>query len=121
MIGPEFLRALQVVFERLGGAIAPSITDLATADDEDSGLEEFRHESSKALDALAMVPVASFVQEDDPLHPLVYEHAAYEDPLHPIAQHHAEVQALQTELSGLREEVAQLRSLIDGIQQGTSL
>lgn len=117
-LSPEFGRALQQVLERIGGATGPSITDLATADDEDSGLEEFRAEQAKHNDAADMLPVPVFPAFDDPMHPLAQAHAAYEDPMHPIAQQHAEAQQLTTELNGLREEVAVLRQLINDIQQG---
>jgi hypothetical protein len=103
----EALRALRVLFARVGGAIAPSINDLATAEDEDSGLEEMRAETAKALDALSLAP------------PLVLP--VLDDPLHPLAQQHVNTEALQTELSGLRERVAYLETKIQDILQGTML
>jgi hypothetical protein len=104
---PEAFRALAKVFERVGGATGPSTTDLATSDDEDSGLEEFKHEVSKMLDGLAMLPATV----PDP----------FTDPLHPLPQEHVDVQHLLTELAGLREEVARLRAEVQGIQEGTML
>jgi hypothetical protein len=107
MLTPEALRALSVLFTRVGGAISPSITDLAVADDEDSGLEEMRHEFTKSVDGLAMAPALVL--------------PVFDDQLQPLAQQHSEVQALQTEIAGLREEVASLRTQVNDIQQGTML
>lgn len=53
---PEFLRALKALFERVGGSTGPSTTDLATSDDDDSGLEEFKHEIIKRIEALEQLP-----------------------------------------------------------------
>lgn len=89
----EAIRALGVVFERLGGAVAPSTTDLAQADDDDSGLEEFKHEFGKGLDGVAMAP-------------------RYE---------HPEIQQLQSEMSELRSVVAELLKQIQGLQEGTTI
>lgn len=104
---PEFIRALAQVLERLGGPAGPSVTDLGVADDEDSGLEEMRAEQAKANDAFDMLP------------PVVFP--ALEDPLYPIPQEHVAVQALLTELNGLREEIAVLRTEINNLQQGSLL
>jgi hypothetical protein len=103
----EAFRALAKVFERIGGATGASTTDLAQSDDEDSGLEEFKHEVTKTLDGLAMLPATV----SDP----------FTDPLHPLPQEHAVVDHLLTELAGLREEVARLRAEVQGIQEGTML
>lgn len=103
---PEAFRALQKVFDRIGGATGASTTDLATSDDEDSGLEEFKHEIGKTLDGLAMLPA-----------PDRYESA---DPLHPLAQEHVDAQHILTELAGLREEVTRLRAEVQGLQEGTT-
>jgi hypothetical protein len=129
----EFLRALQKLFERVGGATGPSTTDLNISDDEDSGLEEFKLEQWRRNDACDMTPLAVFESFTDPMHPLA-EFVAFTDPMHPLSepvaftdpmpplvQQHPDQQALQTELSELREEVARLRSQIDGILQGTDL
>jgi hypothetical protein len=104
---PEAFRALAKVFERIGGATGASTTDLALSDDEDSGLEEFKHEVSKTLDGLAMQPASVF--------------EPFTDHMHPLPQEHAEVQHLLTELADLREEVARLRTEVQGIQEGTML
>jgi hypothetical protein len=130
----EFLRALQKLFERVGGATGPSTTDLATSDDEDSGLEEFRAEQLKHNDALEMLPLpvfdsvsdpqlppVVFPEFTDPLHPLAQEPQEFSDPLHPLVQEQITVDVLLSELSGLREEVAQLRIQINDLQQGTYL
>lgn len=101
----EAVRALNALLDRVGGATSISVTELAISDDEDSGLEEFRHESTKVSEGLQMQPLPAF--------------EPYSDPLHPIAQQHSEVQALQTEMSGLREQVAVLMQQINDLQQGT--
>jgi hypothetical protein len=90
---PEFLRALQAVFERVGGATGPSTTDLATSDDDDSGLEEIRSEFAKALDALACTPVEQVTASE----------------------------YIEAEIASLREQIADLYTLIAGIQQRTEL
>jgi hypothetical protein len=116
----EAFRALAKVFERIGGSTGPSTTDLATSDDEDSGLEEFKHEVSKTLDGLAMLPPSAFDPFTDPLHPLAQPHDPYTDPLHPLPQEHVDVQHILTELAGLREEVTRLRAEVQGLQEGTT-
>jgi hypothetical protein len=104
---PAALRALSVMSGRVGGTIGPSTSDLASADDEDSGLEEMRAEQAKQNDGFGMEPPVVFLQADDPMPRLVQEHVA--------------IEALQTELAGLREEVARLRTQINDILQGTNL
>lgn len=88
---PAAIRALRTVFDRVGGATGSSTTDLATADDDDSGLEEFKHETGKALQALALAP---------------------------LAQAQVQIELLQAEINGLREQVAELTKHIQGIEQG---
>jgi hypothetical protein len=104
---PEAVRALSDVFARIGGSTGPSTTDLAQTDDDDSALEEFKHEAAKSLDGLGLTPAVVF----DP----------FTDPLHPLAQQHSEMQHLLTELAGLREEVSMLRRQITDLSQGTML
>jgi hypothetical protein len=120
LLTPEAFRALQKVFERIGGATGSSTADLATSDDEDSGLEEFKHEVSKTLDGLALEPAAVFEPFTDPLHPLAQPHDPFTDPLHPLPQEHIDVQHLISELAGLREEVTRLRAEVQGLQEGTA-
>jgi hypothetical protein len=66
------------------------VNDLATSDDDDSGLEEFRSEVGKALDALALTPVAEVLT----------------------------VEYIEAEISSLREQIADLTAQIAGLQQG---
>jgi hypothetical protein len=101
---PEAIRALATLFERVGGQSALSNTELAMSDDDDSGLEEFKHEAWKSLDAFAMQPRS----EPDP----------FTDPLHPIPQEHTSTEHVLTELAELREQVAALQSQINDLQQG---
>jgi len=90
----EFLRALRALFVRVGGATGPSTTDLATSDDDDSGLEEFKAEIAKALEGLESAPVAApAVVADD----------------------------LNTEFAAMREQIADLYTQIAALQQGTDL
>jgi hypothetical protein len=86
----EALDIFAVLLQRVGGATSISITELALSDDEDSGLEEFRHENTKALEALAMAPASVSVA----------------------------VEQLQSEVNELREVVAVLRTQINDLQQG---
>lgn len=102
----EAYRALNAVFARIGGASAPNNNELAVSDDDDGGLEEFKHETSKAIQSLSLLP------------PVVIE--PYTDPLHPIQQAHAEVQHLMTELAELREQMAVLVTRINDIEQGST-
>lgn len=118
----EAVRALSTLQIRVGGSTAPSTTDLAQTDDDDSGLEEFKAETYKKLDTLfaqpqTVVPPAYV----DPMQPLAVPHIAYVDPMYPIAQEHSVIQALLTELSGLREQVTALANQINDIRQGTTL
>lgn len=103
----EGYRAFATLFERVGGSSAPSNSELAVSDDDDSGLEEFKAELSKTLDGLGMNPAVVL----DP----------FTDPLHGIVQEHSPLQEVLTELAGLREEVAVLRTQINDIQQGAIL
>lgn len=115
-----FVRSLEVLHVRVGGTTAPSITDLAQTDDDDSALEELRHETWKGFDAQDSAPPVVFDPYTDPLHPLPQEHVAGND-VTPIVQEHAEVQQLLTELAGLREDVNALRTEINDLRQGVSL
>ena len=119
LASPEFIRALGTVLDRLGGPTGQSITDLAQADDDDSGLEEFKSEVAKKLDGLAMEPRHPFEPAQGDMSP-PDSFAAFVDPMHPLAQP-AEVQQLQTEVSELREQVHKLRTQINDILQGTQL
>ena len=107
LLTPEAVRALAKLFERVGGFTGPSVIDLAQADDDDSGLEEFKHETVKALDGLAMAPVA--VPQE------------FADPLNPLAYSHPEVQQLLSEVSDLRAQVAEMQKQIQGLLEGTTL
>lgn len=107
MASAEFLRAMASLQTRVGGAVAPSTTDLAQTDDDDSALEEMRHEMFKGLDGSDLRPPTILATESDLLHPL--------------AQEHSEVQMLLTELAGLREEVNALRAEINELKQGTMI
>lgn len=103
---PEAVRALTKLFERVGGALGPSTTDLSQSDDDDSGLEEFKHEAWKTDDGFAMAPIQQFREYEDPMNPLVKEHPA--------------VEQLLNELAGLREQVAVLQTQINDLQQGVT-
>ena len=121
LLTQEAVRALAKLFERVGGFTGPSVIDLSQADDDDSGLEEFKHETAKALDGLAMAPVAVPQELADPLHPLAPQHHAYEDHQHLLAYAHPEVEQLLSEVSELRAQVAEMRKQIQGLLEGTTL
>jgi hypothetical protein len=53
----EFFRS---AFERMGGTNGSSTTDLSQSDDDDSGLEEFKHEFLKSVDAQSVAPPACY-------------------------------------------------------------
>jgi hypothetical protein len=118
---PEAYRALNDVFERIGGATGPSTTDLAVTDDDDSGLEEFKHEAAKGLQALDLEPATVLEPYIDPMHPLATEHQQYADPFHPIHQEHARSDEPDTEIASLRERITVLEAEINNLKQGSDL
>ena len=97
----------ELLFDRVGGTVSASTSDLALSDDDDSGLEEFKHEAGKVLDGIRMEPVPVF--------------AEFTDPLHPLHQEHPEVQQLLAEVSELRALVAEMQKQIQGLQEGTTI
>lgn len=116
---PEALRSFRLLLLRVGGTVGPSTTDLNISDDEDSGLEEFKLDVWKRLEAGDVNPLPVSEPFTDPMHPFsVIE--PYTDPMHPLDQPFPDVQQLMTEVSELREEVTRLRRQINDIQQGTS-
>ena len=106
---PEAVRALQDLFTRVGGANGASTNDLASADDDDSGLEEFKHETSKEFQALQLAPFADLSELGKSLDAIA---------MAPLAQAQVQIEHLTTELAGLRETVAELVKHIQGIEQG---
>jgi hypothetical protein len=102
----EAIRMFDMLFDRVGGATSVSMADLALSDDDDSGLEEFKHEAGKVLDGLGMVPPVVFPE--------------FTDPLYPLHQDHPEVQQLLSEVAELRAQVAEMQKQINGIQEGTT-
>lgn len=119
LLTKEAIRALTDIYARLGGPSAPTITELSMVDDEDSGLEEIRLETTKGLDGLGMAPALQMFMQDEPAPPSQF--LAPDDPLHPIYPEHPAYEALQSEVSGLRAEVDSLRQQINDLQQGTAL
>lgn len=116
----EAIRTFELLFDRVGGAVSASTSDLALSDDDDSGLEEFKHEAGKALDGIRMEPVPVFAEFTDPLHPLPVANQEFSDPLYPLHQEHPEVQQLLAEVSELRALVAEMQKQINGLQEGTT-
>lgn len=103
----EAIRTFEILFDRVGGPVSASTSDLAVSDDDDSGLEEFKHEAGKVLDGIRMEPVPVF--------------AEFTDPLHPLHQEHPEVQQLLSEVAELRALVAEMQKQIQGLQEGTTI
>jgi peptidoglycan hydrolase CwlO-like protein len=103
----EAIRMFDMLFDRVGGATSASMADLALSDDDDSGLEEFKHESGKTLDGLLMAPLPTV--------------AEFTDQLYPLHQEHSEIQHLQSEVGELRATVAELQKQIQGLQEGTTI
>lgn len=91
LITREWSRYLAGLYSRVGGAQGESTTDLTTSQFEDAGIEELK----AGLYALADMAQAA-----------------------PMAQAADQVQHLETQVSGLREEVAQLRAMINDMRQG---
>lgn len=120
LLTTEAFKALRALFERVGGLSAPSNNELAISDDDDSGLEEFKAESAKTLGGLAMTPVAEPIQPAESLVPLPFEQIAPTETLQPLPQEVISVQELETQIAGLREQVAAMASHITALQQGTT-
>lgn len=129
----EAYLALQGLQIRVGGPTAPSTTDLAQTDDDDSGLEEFKTESFKRFEALEAKPEPVFASYVDPLHPLAQpsfpaddplapsvEPVAFTDPMNPLVQEHTLIDQLQSEINGLRELVSVLFNRLNDIEQGAT-
>lgn len=64
LLTPPALRALRNVYRRIGGATGQTITELSLSDDEDSGLEEIRHEFAKEINGLLSQPPADSAQHE---------------------------------------------------------
>lgn len=105
---PAF-RSLQVLFSRVGGAQAPSINELSLSDDEDSGLDEMRHEFGKVLDGLSVEP-----REVDG--ELRKELQALQ--LAPQVQEQQRIEELETQVSSALAVIAELRKELDDLKQG---
>lgn len=88
------LKALALVFDRIGGPTAPTINELSFSDDEDSGLEEIRSEFSKAIEGLQSIPPPAEV---------------------------AQAESVDTQLSALLAEMAELRKQVEDLKQGQML
>jgi hypothetical protein len=95
----EELRWRQIVYTRIGGAVAPTINELLTSDDEDSGLEEMRHEFSKTMEGLAAMPQwsDSEIRKD------------------------MEAMELHAQVASLHSLVAELRREVEDLKQGQML
>lgn len=119
LLTTEAFKALRALFERVGGASAPSNSELAVSDDDDSGLEEFKAEIAKSLDAFAMAREPVFEPFTDPMHRLVQEHIPLVDPA-PLPQEHVRSEDVLTEIASLREQIATLQTQINDLKQGTS-
>lgn len=91
LLTPQALRALALVLERIGGPTSVTINELAFSDDEDSGLEELRHEFSKALDGLLVAPPT------------------------PEQVH---IEFLQAQFEQMRDELTELRKELESMKQG---
>lgn len=87
------LKALAIVYDRLGGATAPTINELSFSDDEDSGLEEIRAELSKAIEGLQAAPQPEWLQ----------------------------IEHLQTQVEEAHALLAELRKEVEDLKQGQML
>lgn len=87
----EAASALTALWSRTGGTTAPTNNELIQSDDDDSGLEEFKHENAKLFDGLASAPPAYVVQQ---------------------------VEEIETRLASLISHVAELRKELEDIKQG---
>lgn len=90
----EELRWRNLVLARLGGGTAPTITELSLSDDEDSGLEDLRHEFNKAIEGLQALPPASEV---------------------------VQIEFLLTQVSEAHALIAELRKEVEDLKQGQML
>lgn len=83
-------KAMQLLLVRVGGVTAPTINELTVSDDEDSGLEELRHEFSKTFQGLQSAPV-------------MQESQAVEFLLTQVAEAQALITELRRELEDLKQ------------------
>jgi hypothetical protein len=88
----DFYRWMSDVTERIGGVIAPTNNELAASDFDDAGVEELKHESAKAFDALMQTP--------------------------PVVE--VRVEQLETQFAVLMAAVAELAKELDGLKQGVA-
>lgn len=85
------LKALAMLLDRVGGPVAPTITELSFSDDEDSGLEELRAEGAKFIEGLSMLPPQPDYQS---------------------------VEHLQTQVEEAHALIAELRKELEDLKQG---
>jgi hypothetical protein len=95
----EELRWRQIVYTRIGGAVAPTINELVVSDDEDSGLEEMRHEFTKAIDGLGTLPQWSDAEVRKDIDAL----------------------ELRTQVASLQSLLTELRREVEDLKQGQML
>ena len=100
---PESYRALQVLFNRVGGASAPTITELDAQQYADAGIEETKSQLFAMAAEVGSMPPFMQQMRDEPLPP-VYELVS--------------VDALMAEIYELRETVASLQNQIHDLQKG---
>jgi hypothetical protein len=90
----EAVAAWTGLWERTGGIDAPTNTELVQSDDDDSGLEEFKHEASKWMDGLFSAPPQMEQQR---------------------------VEDIETQLSSAMALIAELRKELEDMKQGQML
>ncbi len=105
LITPPWVRYFLQLLERVGGPDGQTNQELVADMHDDAGLEELKHEYSKAIDGLALYP------RQEPAIP-------YQD-LTPAVVHIHQAQDPHARIEYLEAQVAELARAIEGLQQGT--
>jgi len=108
MISREWYLFFQGVFDRIGGATGASTPDIVASLFEDAGSSETNALLFSVEQALGQTPSGTVPQLDTDISQIPY-------------LQFVQVEALQTELSELRETVAELKKALDDIRQGTMI
>ena len=102
-----WLLFFQQLYERVGGAIGESTTDLNASLFEDAGMSETNATLFAVEDAANQAPLPV------PLLP--------DDPLLPVAQLFAAFESLAAEVAANRDQIAELTKELDSLKQGAIL
>lgn len=107
MITKEWFRFFLTLFNRVGGSVAPSNTDLTESLPEDAGVEETKAWLYRLADELSVVPApAQYIPPDDV------------SPLYVAPQMD---QDIETRVNALAAELDAIRTQMNDLKQGVTL